>query len=372
MRTASRSIPFVDLVSLHGEIREELTQAFDRVVGSGAFTLGAEVEAFEAAFAANAGTTYAIGVGTGTDALHLALRACGVEPGDEVITADNTFAATVEAILMCGARPVLVDVEEPTHLMDLDAAEAAITERTRVIVPVHLYGQMVDMRRVRSIAQSRGIKVIEDACQAHGAVRDCVNAGAGGDAGCFSFYPGKNLGALGDGGMVVTDDSEIARKVRLLRNHGEDAQRLHVVPGYCSRLHGLQAALLATKLPHLEAWNRRRRAAAAAYDRALAGIPIGLPTVVRGSTHVYHLYVVRVKEREAVRGALAARGIQTAIHYATPLHLEPAFEQLGYRLGEFPVAEQLASQIVSLPMHPCLETEDVEDVARVLEEVAHG
>ena len=364
-------VPFVDLRRLHGDVGDSLTAAFHRVVNEGSFTLGPELEKFEESFASYIGVAHAVGVGSGTDALHFALRACGVGPGDEVITAVNTFAATAEAILMAGARPVFVDVDEQTLLMDLDAVEAALSDRTRAIIPVHLYGQSVDMVRLVEIAERAGVKVVEDACQAHGARCGMYRAGGLGDAGCFSFYPSKNLGALGDGGIVTTDDEAIAARIRSLRNHGEDATRLHSESGYCSRLHGMQAAFLSAKLPHLEHWNSLRIQAATLYDDLLASSDVILPGRAAGVSHVFHLYVVRVHDRDRLRRELADRGIQTGIHYAVPLHLEPAFADLGFARGDFPVAERASTSIVSLPMYPFINYEEVVRVAEAVSEVTH-
>jgi len=367
---AQQIIPFVDLQRLRSDIGDSLESAFHSVVDEGAFTLGSKVEQFEESFAAFIGVAHAVGVGSGTDALHFALRAVGVGPGDEVITAVNTFAATAEAIMMAGARPVFVDVDETTLLMDLDAVEAALSPKTRAIIPVHLYGQSVDMVRLMDLAHRAGVKVVEDACQAHGARCGMYRAGGLGDAGCFSFYPSKNLGALGDGGIVTTDDEGIASRVRLLRNHGEDASRLHIEPGYCSRLHALQAALLTEKLPHLEHWNSLRMQAASLYDDLLSSADVVLPGRADGVSHVFHLYVIRARNRDGLREQLAGRGIQTGIHYAVPLHLEPAFSGLGYARGEFPVAERAASSIVSLPMYPYLGSEEVARVSEAVCEAA--
>jgi dTDP-4-amino-4,6-dideoxygalactose transaminase len=369
-RAIGRAIPFVNLQRLHLSVQGHLEQAFLGVVRDAAFTLGSRVEEFESMFASYVGVGHAVGVGSGTDALHLALRACGVAPGDEVITPVNTFAATAEAILMAQARPVFVDVDESTLLMDLDALEAAITDRTRAIVPVHLYGQPVDMARLMTIARRHDLKVVEDACQAHGARSGVYRAGGIGDAGCFSFYPSKNLGALGDGGIVTTDDASIAERVRLLRNHGEDGSRLHVEPGYCTRLHALQAAFLSAKLPHLDDWNASRMKAAALYDEVLDDGDVVLPGRADGVTHVFHLYVVRVRNRDTCREHLGRWGIQTGVHYAVPLHLEPAFASLGYARGDFPVAEAAASSIVSLPMYPYIDYEEVVRVGEAVTEVA--
>jgi dTDP-4-amino-4,6-dideoxygalactose transaminase len=363
---AGEAIPFVDLARLHEHVGGSLERAFRDVVSECSFTLGPHVERFEEEFASFVGVARAVGVGSGTDALHFALRACGVGAGDEVITAVNTFAATAEAILMAGARPVFVDVDECTLLMDMDAVQAAITEKTRAIIPVHLYGQSVDMIRLMDIARRAGVKVVEDACQAHGASCGAYRVGSLGDVGCFSFYPGKNLGALGDGGIVTTDNEAIAARIRSLRNHGEDASRLHVESGYCSRLHALQAAFLSAKLPHLERWNSMRTQTAALYDRLLARSGVVLPGRAESVSHVFHLYVIRVGSRDRLRAELADQGIQTGIHYAVPLHLEPAFAGLGYSRGEFPVAERAAASIVSLPMYPFLSEDEVARVAEAV------
>jgi dTDP-4-amino-4,6-dideoxygalactose transaminase len=361
-------VAFVDLHRMHESIQKDLDDAYHRVVDASAFTLGREVESFEQAFASYVGTRHAIGVASGTDALHLALRARGIGPGDEVITAVNTFAATAEAIMMAGARPIFADIDEH-YLIDVDHAASLVTPRTRAIIPVHLYGQPADMLAVDELAARYGLFVLEDACQAHGSSRDGRRAGASGDAAAFSFYPGKNLGALGDGGMVTTNDDELAARIRLLRAHGENAERLHVEPGFCSRLHGLQAAFLSAKLPHLDSWNAMRAAAAERYHEGLAGSSVVPPTVAPGASHVYHLYVLQVVDRDAFRAALGARGIQTAIHYAWPLHVEPAFAFLGYSRGEFPKAEAAAARIVSLPMYPYLLFDEVDRVIEAVREV---
>ncbi len=365
-----RVVPFVDLQRQHLQVAAGLSAAFDRVIARGGFTLGGEVENFEKMFAEYVGASDAVGVGSGTDALHFALRACGVGPGDEVVTVVNTFAATAEAITMCGARPIFVDIVESTCLMDLDLFEEAITPRTKAIVPVHLYGQPVDMDRVMGTARRHGVKVVEDACQAHGAnAGNGAKAGTIGDAGCFSFYPSKNLGALGDGGMVVTDDPAIAQRIRLLRNHGEDAQRRHTELGWCSRLHGMQAAFLSAKLPMLDAWNDMRRDAGRLYDELFATVAGVSPVENSGTDHLYHLYVVQVDERDQVRSRLSDAGVQTGIHYAVPLHLNPAFASYGYTQGDFPVAERVARRILSLPVFPHIKEEEVRDVVAAVSEV---
>ncbi len=365
---AVHDVAFVDLHRMHESIQKDLDAAYHRVVEASGFTLGREVEAFEQAFAAYVGTRHAIGVASGTDALHLALRARGIGPGDEVITAVNTFAATAEAILMAGARPVFADIDE-YYLIDVDHAASLVTPRTRAIIPVHLYGQPADMIAVNELAARYDLFVLEDACQAHGSNRDGRTAGSSGDAAAFSFYPGKNLGALGDGGMVTTNDDGLAARIRLLRAHGENAERLHVEPGYCSRLHGMQAAFLAAKLPHLDSWNAMRAAAADRYDAGLHGTGVVTPAVAPGASHVYHLYVIQVDDRNGFRAELGAAGIQTAVHYAWPLHVEPAFAFLGYRRGEFPQAEAAVERIVSLPMYPYLLFDEVDRVIAAVGEV---
>lgn len=357
------AVPFVDLRRQHQDVRSQLDAAFDRVVTRGSFTLGEEVEGFEREFASFVGTQEGIGVASGTDALVLALKGLGIGPGDEVITQVNTFAATAEAIVLAGATPVFVDVEADTYLMDPDAAEAAITPRTAAIVPVHLYGQCCDMQRISALAGRRGLKVVEDACQAHGASRFGIRAGQAGDAACFSFYPSKNLGALGDGGFVATNDAALAHRVRLLRSHGEGSDRVHMTVGYTSRLDGLQAAFLRTKLPRLDAWNTMRREAAAVYRELLADSAVGLPAVADGASHVYHVFCVQVDRRDEVRSRLGAQGVQTGIHYARPLHLEPAFRYLGGRPGDYPMAEAAIERILSLPMFPFITTAEVRAVS---------
>jgi dTDP-4-amino-4,6-dideoxygalactose transaminase len=366
---ALQTIPLVDLARQHAAVEPELDAAYRRVLDRGSFTLGDEVDAFEREFAEYVGTSQGVAVGSGTDALKLALRALEVGPGDEVITAVNSFAATAEAIVLAGATPVFVDIEEDTYLLDLDAVESAITERTAAIIPVHLYGQCVDMERLMAMARRHGLRVVEDACQAHGASRDGSRAGCAGDAGCFSFYPSKNLGALGDGGFVSTNNPAIAERVRTLRCHGEDANRLHTVVGCTSRLHGMQAAFLRVKLPMLDVWNGMRREAALDYQVLLSGAPLVAPRVAERASHVYHVYCVRVHERDDVRARLSAQGVQTGIHYGLPLHLEPAFAHLGGKPGDYPVAEKASEEILSLPMFPYLTHAEVSRVSAALREV---
>jgi dTDP-4-amino-4,6-dideoxygalactose transaminase len=360
-------VPFVDLKTQGGDLLGELDAVFRSVVERAAYTLGPEVERFESAFAQVCGCTRAVGVSSGTDALELAYLAVGVRPGDEVIVPANTFIATAEAASHIGATPVFVDCLPETANIDPAKIVAACTEKTKAIVPVHLYGQPADMESILRSAAGRGIAVVEDACQAHGATYHGRPTGSMGDAAAFSFYPGKNLGALGDGGAVTTNDPGIADEVALLRNHGQSDKYTHAVIGYCDRLHNLQAAFLSVKLPHLADANAARREAAARYDELLAGIagvePIGRRDDVE---HVYHLYVVQVDDRDAVRAALDAAGVGTGIHYPVPLHLTPAYRHLGYEMGDFPVAEGMAGRILSLPMHPYLSPEQIEHVVEVL------
>ncbi len=361
----SEKIPFVDLKSQHSFLSTEIETAITKVLAEGGFTLGNTVKTFEDEFAAFCGTRYAAGVGSGTDALHFSLRALGVGPGDEVITVPNTFFATVEAIVMTGARPVFVDIDEDTYLMDTSELEGAITKKTKAIIPVHLYGQPADMAEIMRIAAKHGLKVVEDACQAHGAKIDGTRVGCFGDAACFSFYPSKNLGGIGDGGIVVTDDADIHERIMLLRNHGQVDKYSHVESGFCSRLHGVQAAVLSVKLNYLDRWNKARRYNARVYDSLFRDSAIVQP--VRAShlsgDHVYHLYVVRVDGRDDLREHLAGRGIETGIHYPVPLHLQPSLKEYGYKKGDFPVTERVADEIVSLPMFPELKESDIERVA---------
>jgi len=363
-------IPFVDLKKQNLALGAELNAAIGRVVKNGSFTLGAEVEAFETAFADYCGVKHAVGVGSGTDALFMALKAGGVEHGDEVITVPNTFIATAEAISMCGATPVFVDIDPATYNIDPKLIEAKITSRTKAVIPVHLYGQPADMDAVMALARQHGLKVIEDACQAHGAEYRGARAGALGDAGCFSFYPSKNLGALGDGGMVVTNSAEIAEKVRLLRNHGEVKKYAHAVKGHCSRLHGLQAAVLRVKLAHLDAGNAGRRAHAALYNQLLdedgGRQSIVTPKTAAGGDHVYHLYVVKTPDRDTLIADLAEAGVAAGIHYPVPIHLTEAYRDLGHQVGDFPIAEKAAAEIMSLPMFPELHETEVRQTAGAL------
>jgi dTDP-4-amino-4,6-dideoxygalactose transaminase len=358
-------IPFVDLRAQYRAIGPEVMDAARQVLESGDYVLGPEVASFEEEFAVYCQSRHAICVNTGTSALHLALLALGVGRGDEVVTVPFTFIATVAAIGYTEALPVFVDVEPRTLTMDPERLEAAITERTKAIIPVHLYGQTADMKPILEIARRHGIAVVEDACQAHGAEQGGRRAGSMADIGCFSFYPGKNLGAYGEGGAVTTDDAELARRIRLLRDWGAEHKYVHTVKGFNYRLPELQAAMLRVKLRRLEEWTEARRAHARLYDQLLsekAQTPVEAP----GNRHAYHLYAVRVSDREAVRRELDAAEIQTGIHYPVPVHLQPAWSALGYRRGQFPASESAASEVLSLPMYPELGDDDITEVAERL------
>jgi dTDP-4-amino-4,6-dideoxygalactose transaminase len=363
--TENRGIPMVDLAAQYGRIRAEVDGAMARVLETTAFIKGEDCGLFEKEFAAYCGAAHAVGVANGTDALILALRAYGVGPGDEVVTVANTFIATGEAILLNGARPVFVDVDPATFTMDPARLEAAITPRTKLVLPVHLYGHPADMDAIRAIAARHRLPVLEDAAQAHGAELRGRRAGTLGHAACFSFYPGKNLGAYGDAGMVVTDDGDFAARVRQIANHGGGANKYdNVVLGTNSRLDTLQAAVLRVKLRHLEAWNAERRARVAAYDRALADVPsLTLPREREGARSAWHLYTVRAADRATLQAALKQQGIATAVHYPRPIHLQPAMAAAGGRPGDLPVSERLSSEVLSLPLYPELPFEAIERVA---------
>ncbi len=363
-------IPFTDLKAQSSALRTEILAAIEGVLDSCEFTLGREVLAFEEEFAAYCGARHAIGVNTGTSALHLALLAAEVGPGDEVITVPFTFVATAAAVEYCGARPVFVDIDPRTFTMDPAALEAAITQRTKAIIPVHLYGHPADMDPIRAIAERHGLAVIEDACQAHGAEYRGRRVGSIGDIGCFSFYPGKNLGAYGEGGMVVTNRPEIARVVRMLRDWGAERKYHHVLKGYNYRMDAVQGAVLRVKLRYLEQWTEARRRAAASYDRMLGTSGIRTPRAMPGARHVYHVYAIRSPNRAGWQDALKAKGIQTNIHYPVPVHLLPAYTDLGYRRGRFPHSEQAADEVLSLPMFPEITTAQCELVASAVQTLA--
>lgn len=347
------TVPLVDLRAQYISIKPEIDAAIAGVLESTQFINGREVALFEEEFAAYCGARHAIGVGNGTDALSLALTALGVGPGDEVVTAVNTFTATAEAISSVGAVPVFVDVDPVHYTMDTQALEAAITPCTAAIIPVHLYGQPSPMEEICSIAGRYGLCVVEDAAQAHGASYRGHPMGSWGHMACFSFYPGKNLGAYGDAGAVITNDQELADKVRLLHDHGRANKYVHETIGMNSRMDTIQAAVLRVKLSHLPEWTFQRRQLAKLYSAALAEIEgVVPPQELDGGSHAYHLYVIQSERRDALRDHLAAEGIATGIHYPLPLHLQPAYQHLGYLKGQFPVAEALADRILSLPMYP--------------------
>jgi dTDP-4-amino-4,6-dideoxygalactose transaminase len=355
-------VPFVDLAAQHAAIHAETSRAAARVLHDADFILGRDVERFEEAFARYCGCEHGIGVDSGTSALQLALEAYGISAGDEVIAPANTFIATALAISGTGARPVLVDVDPRTYTMDVARLEEAITARTRAIMPVHLYGQPADMDPILDIAHRHHLVVIEDACQAHGAKYKGRPVGSLGHAAAFSFYPSKNLGACGDGGMVVTNDPEIATSVKMLRNYGQDRKYHHVRRGYNHRLDTIQAALLRIKLPHCDEWNNARRRRAQIYHRLLSDIVV-TPVPASYSEAVWHLYVIETDERDALQKHLTEQGVGTAIHYPIPIHLQPAYQELGYRAGDFPVTERAADRILSLPMYPELPVDAIEEVA---------
>jgi dTDP-4-amino-4,6-dideoxygalactose transaminase len=359
-------IPFVDLKSQYLSIKPEVNAAIQGILDSCQFTLGSEVVAFEKEFAAYSGADIGIGVNTGTSALHLALLAAGVGRGDEVITVPFTFVATVSAIDYTGATPVFVDIDPQTFTMDVTALEAAITDKTKAIIPVSLYGQPADMDPLLEIAKRHGLVVIEDACQAHGAEYKGRRSGSLADMTCFSFYPGKNLGAYGEAGMVVTDNPEYARTIRMLRDWGAEKKYHHVLKGYNFRMEGIQGAVLRVKLRHLETWTEARRTAASHYDRLFAGSSVASPKAMAYARHVYHVYAIRTSHRQAWQDALLAQGIQSGIHYPTPVHLLPAFADLGYVAGQFPHAERAANEVLSLPMFPELTQAQCEEVARAV------
>jgi dTDP-4-amino-4,6-dideoxygalactose transaminase len=361
--------PFVDLKAQFDELRQELLAETHDVFAGGGFIGGDRVRRFETEFAALCESAHCVGVANGTDALHLALRAVGVGAGQEVITVPNTFVATVEAIRHCGAHPVFVDIHRDTLLMDAGRLDAALTRRTRAVVPVHLYGQLADMEAIAGWCAAKGLSLVEDAAQAHGARRGKCPAGAFGDAAGFSFYPSKNLGAAGDAGAVVTNRPEVAQRVRLLRDHGLSEPHRHSLEGYNSRLDALQAAVLSVKLRRLSRWNERRRALTGLYRSRLEHLPgIDLPAAPKEpESHVHHLFVVRCARRDALRQALAERGIETGLHYALPVHLQPAYRNLGYAEGRFPIAEAAAREVLSLPLYPQMTEEAVLKVCDAVE-----
>jgi dTDP-4-amino-4,6-dideoxygalactose transaminase len=368
VKPSRETIPFVDLKAQYRSVKDEILPAIARVLESGQFVLGEEVAAFEREFAAYCGTTHAVGVNTGTSALHLALLAAGVGPGDEVITVGHTFVATVAAVVYTGARPVLVDIDPISYTMDPAQLEKVITPRTKAIVPVHLYGQTADMDPILDIARRHNLVVIEDACQAHGAEYKGRRAGNLGDMGCFSFYPGKNLGAYGEGGAVTTNNPDYARTLRMYRDWGAEKRYHHVLKGYNYRLEGIQGAILRIKLRRLEEWTEARCRCADAYDGLLAWTGLGIPAALPDRRHVYHLYVIRSQRRDALQRHLQENQVQTGIHYPIPVHLQPAHADLGYRPGDLPHTERAANEILSLPMFPELTTDQQEIVSNLVKD----
>ena len=353
------NIPLVDLRAQYAPLKGEILERIANVLDGMNLFLGANVQAFEQEFAAFCGSRYGIGVGDGTAALQLILRAMGIGPGDEVITVAHTFIATGEAIALVGATPVFVDIDPSTYLMDVSQVEAKITPRTKAILPVHLYGQTVDMDPLLAIAKRHGLKVIEDACQAHGAEYRGRRAGSLGDAAAFSFYFSKNLGAYGEGGFVTTNDEALAPRLRMLRDHGSERRYYHDLIGINGRLDEIQAAVLRAKLPHLAEWNILRRRHAQRYSELLKGTPVTTPQEAPGNLPVYHLYVIRAPQRDALQAWLKQQGIGTGIHYPVPIHLQTAFSHLGYRPADLPVTEQIVGEILSLPMYPELTDEQI-------------
>jgi dTDP-4-amino-4,6-dideoxygalactose transaminase len=366
------NLPLVDLASQQRSLAPELLDTFASLLDRTDWIMGDALERFEREFAEYCEADHVVGTDSGMSALELALRAAGIGPGDEVITAANTFVATALAISHAGARPVLVDVDAETYTMSPRLLEEAIGDRTRAILPVHLYGHPADMAAITSIAEEHGLTVIEDACQAHGARYDGRRVGSLGHAAAFSFYPAKNLGALGDGGALVTNDDRIAEAARLLRDYGQRAKYEHVVKGFNRRLDTLQASVLTVKLKHLDDWNDKRRAHAALYTRLIGDSGVATPEPAPRTVPVWHLYVVRVADRERVRASLDEDGIQTGIHYPIPIHCQPAYVDLGYPVGTFPVTERYAAEILSLPMYPELDAAAIERVAHALSEAVNG
>ena len=361
-------IPLLDLKAQYASIKSEIDAAVLGVLASGQYTLGDEVESFEREFANYCGVRHAIAVNTGTSAIHLSLLAAGIGPNDEVITVPFTFVATVSAICYTGARPVFVDVEPQTLTIDPAQVEAKITPRTKAIIPVHLYGQMADMDALSAIADRHGIAIIEDACQAHGAEYKGRRAGSIGLSGCFSFYPGKNLGACGEAGMAITNSDEQASAMRMLRDWGQAQRYHHALKGFNYRMDAIQGAILRVKLRHIEDWTDRRRAHASHYSRRLdAMADVETPAETVGRRHVYHVYAIRSRGRDRLQKALAEQGVQSGLHYPIPVHLQQAHDDLGYRQGDFPVSEAAAGEVLSLPVYPEMTKSQVDAVVDAME-----
>jgi len=369
MTTVPIKVPYLDLRAQYQCIKGEIDAAIATVLENCQFVLGTEVSEFEREFATYCGAAECIALNSGTSALHLALLAAGVGPGDEVITVPLTFVASVAAVLYVGAKPVLVDIDPRTFTMDPAKIEAAITPRTKVILPVHLYGQTADMDPILEITRRHGLVVIEDAAQAHGAKYKGRPSGSIGDIGCFSFYPAKNLGAYGEGGAITTGNAEYAHRVRMLRDWGQDRKYHHVLRGFNYRMEGIQGAILRVKLRHLDEWTKRRRALAEAYNNILSDFDVQKPFEMPGAQHVYHLYTIRSKDRDGLQNDLLSEGIQTAVHYAQPTHLQPAYADLGYGPGALPESEKAAWEVLSLPMYPELNEQQLLTVAHAFENI---
>ena len=362
-------VPFLDLKAQYKQIEHEVLPMVTEAMTNGAFIGGPQVLGFEKEFGEFCESKYCVGVNSGTDALRFALMAMGIGPGDEVITVPNTFIATTEAISQVGATPVFVDIYPDTCNMDPSQIEGRITGKTKALIPVHLYGQIVDMDPILKISQNHNISIVEDACQAHGALYKDRKAGSLGTVGCFSFYPGKNLGAYGEGGAIVTRNEEIDRKIRMIRDHGQAKKYIHDMEGYNGRLDAIQAGILRIKLKRLEAWNRSRRESAAYYNELLSKIDgVSLPVEADFARSVYHLYVILVDDRDGLQQFLNDKGIASGLHYPFPLHLQKAYAHLGYKEGDFPVAENVAKRLLSLPMFPELTREQIEYVAEAIRE----
>jgi dTDP-4-amino-4,6-dideoxygalactose transaminase len=364
-----KQVPFLDLELSHAELKRTVLAEFADVIDAGAFVNGPQVAAFEQAFATYCGVRFCVGLSSGLDALRLALLGAGIEPGDEVVVPAMTFVATLEAVTQASGRPVLADISEADYCIDPGSVDAAAGPRARFLVPVHLYGQMADTHSLFVIAQARALLVIEDACQAHGAMREGARAGASGLAAAFSFYPTKNLGAFGDAGALVTSDEDLAGRVRALREHGQREKYRHEVEGYTARLDTIQAVVLRHKLAQLDDWNAQRRAAAALYGATLGGVgDLRLPRVMSDAEPVWHLYVVRTADPAGLADFLRQRGIHTGRHYPEPVHLTTAYERLGYRRGAFPRAEALAREALSLPIFPGITEDQIAYVAEAIED----
>ena len=363
---ANSPVPFVDLKAQYQTIKPEIDAAIARVFENSNFILGPEVSTFEKAFAEYVGAAFCVGVNSGTAALQLTLMACGIGEGDEVIVPSFTFFATAETVSVLGAKPVFVDIDPVSYTIAAPAIEEAITPRTRAIIPVHLYGQAADLDPIRALAEQHNLHVIEDAAQAHGAEYKGRRVGGLGTAGCFSFYPSKNLGAYGEAGAVVTNDEDIANRLRLLRQHGQTSKYAHAMVGYNFRLEEIQAAVLNVKLAHLDKWNNGRRERAARYNELLSDTGLVLPREMEYSRHVYHVYAVQCDNRDEVRNRLDANGIQSGVHYPIPVHLQPAYASLGYKAGDLPVTERLSDRVLSLPLFAELTDQQQRAVAAAI------